>query len=126
MRASHGAYVSLERLFLPAFLLAAVPAAACASNSEQLTIHCDGGRTFLAEIGEDSALVTIGTRKVALKPRASSLGRRFDAADAVLIIDGDLVALVLSNDIDFRNCHLVEVAPPISIPSSKGDRLPHR
>ncbi|OHD03693.1 MAG: hypothetical protein A3H25_03645 [Sphingomonadales bacterium RIFCSPLOWO2_12_FULL_63_15] len=94
----------MGRLLLSAMLVAAVPTAACASNSDALTIYCDGGRTFLAKISPDGALVTIGRRTVALKPRPSSLGRRFDATDAALIIDGDMVALVLDDDIDFRNC----------------------
>ena len=99
----------MGRLLLPALLVTAVPAAACASNSEQLTIYCDGGRTFLAKISPDGALVTIGRRTVALRPRDSSLGRRFEATGAALIIDGEMVALVLDNDIDFRNCR---VNPP--------------
>lgn len=99
----------MGRLLLPALLVAAVPTAACASNSDALTIHCDSGRTFLAEISPDGALVTIGRRTVALRPRDSTLGRRFEAIGAALIIDGEMVALVLDNDIDFRNCR---VNPP--------------
>ena len=99
----------MGRLLLPALLVAAVPTAACASDSEQLTIYCDGGRTFLAKISRDGALVTIGRRTVALRPRDSSLGRRFESKGAALIIDGEMVALVLDNDIDFRNCR---VNPP--------------
>lgn len=96
----------MGRLLLPALLIASVPTAACASNSDALTIHCDGGRTFLAEISRDGALVTIGIRTVALRPRDSSLGRRFEATGAALIIDGEMVALVLDNDIDFQNCRV--------------------
>ncbi len=103
----------MERLFLPLLLLAAAPTAACASNSDQLTIHCDGPRTVHVEIGADSALVTIGTRRVELKPRASSLGRRFEAAGAALIIDGDLAALALDDDINFRNCRVDEPRAPV-------------
>ncbi|PBN41673.1 hypothetical protein SxD43FB_20395 [Sphingobium sp. D43FB] len=103
----------MERFFLLLLLLAAAPTAACASNTEQLTIHCDGARTVEVEIGADGALVTIGTRRVALKPRASSLGRRFEAAGAALIIDGDLAALALDDDIDFRNCQLDEPRAPV-------------
>jgi len=93
-------------LLLPALLIAVVPTLACASDSEQLTIHCDGGRTFTADISSNGALVTIGTRTVALKPRKSSLGRRFETKGAALIIDGELVALVFNDDIDYRNCRL--------------------
>lgn len=103
----------MGRLFLPGILLAASSTAACASDSEQLTIYCDGGRTVLADISADGALVTIGTRTVTLKPRDSSLGRRFDATDAALIIDGDMVALVLNDDIDFRHCRLDRIASQI-------------
>ena len=76
------------------------------ASGEQLTIHCDGGRTFTADISSNGALVTIGTRTVALKPRKSSLGRRFETKGAALIIDGELVALVFNDDIDYRNCRL--------------------
>jgi len=96
----------MRRLYLPAFLIATAPTVACASAREQVSVLCDGGRTFLAEIGEDGALVTIGEIKIEMKPRTSSLGRRFEAAGAALIIDGDIAALALKNDIDFRNCRL--------------------
>lgn len=96
----------MGRLLLPALLIAPVPTAACAPNSDALTIHCDGARTFLAEISPDGALVTIGRRTVALKPRDSSLGQRFEATGAALIIDGEMVALVLDNDIGFQNCRV--------------------
>lgn len=104
MGASRGVSVLFRRLFLPALLLVACSNAACASDSEQLTIYCDGGRTFLADISAESAFVTIGTRTVALQRRDSSLGRRFDATGAALIVDGEMVALVLDDDINFQNC----------------------
>lgn len=89
-----------------AIFIAAAPLTAHASQNERMSFRCDRGRSFQAALGKDHVVVPIGARRLILQSQPSSPGRRYEAPGSVLIIDGDLSALVIDDDLGFRNCRV--------------------
>ena len=89
-----------------ALLLAAgVCSAAQRLSQPQVTLfRCAGGRSFSVASDEKKAIVTASGTHYELRWRPSSIGKRYAARDATLILDGDFAAFVSRTAIDFDLC----------------------
>lgn len=97
----------------------AVPALAALSSGPVLAktaaairVQCAGDRQFLLRLDRQRARVMFDNRQRDLRREPSSLGRKYAAEGATLIIDGDFVAFVLRDDLDWRDCHIGSGAMP--------------
>jgi hypothetical protein len=97
----------LFALGLAASALAALSGApAMAKAPEDIRVQCAGGRHFQLRLDPQRARVIFDNRLLDLRRKPSSLGKQYHARDATLIIDGDFVAFVLRDDLDWRECRI--------------------
>ena len=77
------------------------------------TVRCAGGHDFPVRLDEEDATVRIGDRILQLHRSRSSSLQRYISADAALIIDGDFVAFVMTDALNFTQCHLIAGGDPL-------------
>ncbi|HEX7858439.1 MAG TPA: hypothetical protein VF503_32550 [Sphingobium sp.] len=89
--------------------LAFIPLSAQAQPTNT-TVRCAGGRSFVIELSSEAASVQIDGQVLHLRRQASTSMTRYSSSDAALIIDGDYVAFVMTDALDFTECHLPRTA----------------
>mgnify|MGYP003582730600 CR=1 FL=1 len=70
-------------------------------------VECAEGRSFELLISQEHAVVELKRRRLVLQRRPSSIGQQYRTREVTLIIDGDFVAFVPDDDLDWRDCHIV-------------------
>ncbi|MFT3964690.1 MAG: hypothetical protein QM690_02255 [Sphingobium sp.] len=94
---------------LPALLMAAAPVPARPSAgdaSAEAVVQCAGGRSFSVRLGAGDAVVQVGGRTLLLARRPSPNIRHYGSAEAALAVDGDFVAFVMADALNFDACRL--------------------
>ena len=79
-----------------------------ARSSRITTYECSGGRAFTVHRGHDTATVDYEERSYELSRRASSMGVRYSADGASLIVDGDVAVFVTERVLDLKVCQAVK------------------
>lgn len=112
---------------LPTFIIIVAPlllipfTGAQARAGAKVHVECAAGRGFEFLLGKEHAVVELEDRRLILHRRPSSLGQQFRTNEATLIIDGDFVAFVLEDDLEWQDCHIVVRPPGIQRPGHRGD-----
>lgn len=70
------------------------------------TVHCAEGRSFEVQLAPDRAIIFAEGKRWTLARMPSHLFVRYTSKEAALVIDADFVALVLTGDLGFTECHL--------------------
>lgn len=70
------------------------------------TVHCAEGRSFSVQLAPDRAVVIAEGKRWTLRRVPSDMFVRYTSEDAAFVIDADFVALVLTGDLSFKECHL--------------------
>jgi hypothetical protein len=83
-----------------------------AKTAAAIRVQCAGDRHFLLHLDRQRVRVMFDNRQPDLRREPSSLGRKYAATGATLIIDGDSVAFVLQDDLDWRDCRIGDGAAP--------------
>lgn len=83
-----------------------------AKTEAAIRVQCAGDRQFLLHLDRQRARVMFDNRQRDLRREPSSLSRKYAAEGATLIIDGDFVAFVLRDDLDWRDCRIGSVTAP--------------
>jgi hypothetical protein len=79
-------------------------APSAARGARIVTYKCAGGRTFTVKRDADRATVNYGEQSYDLSRRKSSLGTRYSANGASLIVDDDVAVFVTERVLDLRVC----------------------
>lgn len=91
-----------------AFMIFLASASVPALATDRSHVSCADGKSFELDRKEGLAVVILGDRTINMQRKPSSLGPSYGSADGSLIIDRDYVAFVLSDDLGFRNCRLID------------------
>lgn len=96
-------------LIAPLATLSAACATPQPAPAETSSLYlCDGGQEFTVERDGASASVAIDGREYLLERRRSSLGERYGAPDASLILDGDSAVFIAEDRLDLDGCMSTE------------------
>lgn len=70
------------------------------------TVRCAGERQFRMQAGKARAVIWVGRQTLVLQRNPSASMTRYSAPNAALAIEGDFVAFVMDDALDFEECHL--------------------
>jgi hypothetical protein len=87
-------------------LIFTLPSSAPAETKAQVRVRCEDGRYFLLRLDPQRATVIAEKRRFEMRRKESSLGQYYRGDKATLIIDGNFVAFVPSDDWGWKDCRI--------------------
>ena len=70
------------------------------------TVHCAGARHFDVRADGERAVVRVGSEVLTLRRSATASMVRYTGPNAALAIEGDYVAFVMNDTLNFEECRL--------------------
>lgn len=75
------------------------------SERSVVVFRCSDGQQFAIQYLDRAVLLMTAEHRIKMAARPSGIGQRYVAPEGTLIIDGDFAALVLKNDLTYRDCN---------------------
>jgi hypothetical protein len=102
---AHGLVIGLTFLTAATAVFAGLSSKPARDNVREHSFACQGGTEILVSERDSGAAVRVGEKTYQLRPKSSSLGRKFVSAEATLIIDGSFAAFVATDRFNLRECY---------------------
>lgn len=99
-----GLVFSLIFMLMAAATVASLAAKPIGANAREQRFSCQSGEQVLVIEQANGAAVRVGDATYKLRPRRSSIGRKFASPQATLIIDGHYAAFVATDRTNLRGC----------------------